>query len=218
MFTGIIRAIGSVVALQRKGSEANLRIGSGKLDLAEVHIGDSIAVSGVCLTVTHLAKNAFDFDVSQETLSRTALGELRPGDRVNLESALTLKDHLGGHLTSGHCDGVGTVLERMPAGESVRFSIRVPASLAKYIAEKGSICVDGVSLTVNGIEDDVFEVNIIPHTLQATTLNEYRPGRKVNLEVDLLARYVERLLLGNSTVMPRRSIDEAFLARYGFSK
>jgi riboflavin synthase len=218
MFTGIIRAIGSVVALQRKGSEANLRIGSGKLDLAEVRIGNSIAVSGVCLTVTHLAKDAFDFDVSQETLSRTALGELRPGDRVNLESALTLKDHLGGHLTSGHCDGVGTVLERMPAGESVRFSIRTPVDLAKYIAEKGSICVDGVSLTVNGVRANLFEVNIIPHTLQATTLSEYQPGRKVNLEVDLLARYLERLLFGGSAAMPRQSIDETILARYGFDK
>jgi riboflavin synthase len=218
MFTGIIRAIGTVIVLQRRGSEAGLRIDSGKLDLAEVHIGDSIAVSGVCLTVTHVAKNGFDFDVSQETLSRTTLGELRPGSRVNLEPALTLKDHLGGHLTSGHCDGVGTVLERMPAGESVRFSIRTPVDLAKYIAEKGSICVDGVSLTVNEVRDNLFEVNIIPHTLQATTLNEYQPGRKVNLEVDLLARYLERLLFGGSAAMPRQSIDETILARYGFDK
>ncbi|ADE15877.1 riboflavin synthase, alpha subunit [Nitrosococcus halophilus Nc 4] len=218
MFTGIIRAVGTVVALQRKGSEAALRIDSGKLDLAEVGIGDSIAVSGVCLTVARLANQVFDFDVSQETLSRTVLGKLQPGEGVNLEPALTLKDHLGGHLTSGHCDGVGRVVERTSVGESVRFSIRAPAGLAKYIAEKGSIGVDGVSLTVNGVKGNLFEVNIIPHTLQATTLNEYRPGREVNLEVDLLARYLERLLLGDSAATTRPSLDEAFLARYGFSK
>ncbi|QBQ55044.1 riboflavin synthase [Nitrosococcus wardiae] len=218
MFTGIIRAVGTVVALQRKGNEAALRIDSGKLDLAEVGIGDSIAVSGVCLTVTRFANPAFDFDVSQETLSRTVLGKLQSGDGVNLEPALTLKDPLGGHLASGHCDGVGTVVECTSVGESVRFSIRAPAGLAKYIAEKGSIGVDGVSLTVNGVKGSLFEVNIIPHTLQATTLNEYLPGREVNLEVDLLARYLERLLLGDSAATMRPSLDEAFLARYGFSK
>lgn len=210
MFTGIIRAIGTVSALQYHRGEAVLRISSGQLDLSEISIGDSIAVSGVCLTVISLASHAFDFDVSQETLSRTVLGKLQPGDQVNLEPALALKDPLGGHLTSGHCDGVGAVFERKPVGESVYFSIRAPAGLAKYIAEKGSICVDGVSLTVNGVKGNLFEINIIPHTLQATTLSEYQPGREVNLEVDLLARYLERLLLGDS--------NEDFLTRYGFRK
>lgn len=218
MFTGIIRTVGIVRALQRSGSEAALRIDGGKLDLAEVSIGDSIAVSGVCLTVTRLTGNGLDFDASQETLSRTVLGKLQPGQRVNLEPALTLKDHLGGHLVSGHCDGVGTVLERKPAGASIVFSIRAPADLAKYIAEKGSISVDGVSLTVNGVRGSLFEVNIIPHTLRATTLNEYRPGREVNLEVDLLARYLERLVLGDGAAATGSSLNKDLLARYGFSK
>src|SRR5699024_1210064 len=151
--------------------------------------------SGVCLTARSLANHIFDLDISHETLSRTVLGKLQTGNTVNLEPALTLKDPLGGHLTSGHCDGVGIIFERQLVGECVYFSIHAPADLAKYIAEKGSICVDGVSLTVNGVKENLFEINIIPHTLQATTLSEYQSGREVNLEVDLLARYLERLLL-----------------------
>lgn len=218
MFTGIIRAIGRVVALQFMGSTAVLRIDGGKLDFAQASIGDSIAVNGVCLTVTRQENNIFDADVSQETLSRTVLGRLQPGDRVNLEPALALKDGLGGHLTSGHCDGVGTVVECKPVAGSVGFSIHAPANLAKYIAKKGSICVDGVSLTVNEVKGSLFKVNIIPHTLAATTLNEYHSEREVNLEVDLLARYLERLLLGDSAAATRPSLGESLLARHDFSK
>ncbi|ADJ28012.1 riboflavin synthase [Nitrosococcus watsonii] len=218
MFTGIIRAVGRVVALQFMGSMAVLRINGGKLDFAQVSIGDSIAVNGVCLTVTRQENNIFDADVSQETLSRTVLGRLQPGDRVNLEPALTLKDGLGGHLTSGHCDGVGTVAERKPVAGSVGFSIHAPAHLLKYIAEKGSICVDGVSLTVNEVKGNLFKVNIIPHTLEATTLSEYRSGREVNVEVDLLARYLERLLLGDSAVTTPPNLGESLLTRPNVSK
>jgi riboflavin synthase len=217
MFTGIIRTVGTVTIVQRKGHEVRLGLGPGKLDLATVRTGDSMAVNGVCLTVAQLVGNGFEFDVSQETLSRTVLGKLQPGAHVNLEPALTVSDRLGGHLVSGHCDGVGTVLARRPVGESVHFSIQAPAGLAKYIAEKGSICVDGVSLTVNRVQGSVFEVNIVPHTLRETTLKEYAPGRALNLEVDLLARYVERLLLAEAAPANRQGIDESFLARYGFS-
>lgn len=218
MFTGIIRTVGTVIAVQRWGDDIRLRLDGGKLDLADVRMGDSIAVSGICLTVIQPAENALEFDVSHETVTRTTLGELQLGSQVNLEMALTLRDRLGGHLVSGHCDGVGALLERKPEGESVRFSIRAPESLAKYIAEKGSICVDGVSLTVNEVQGSIFGVNIIPHTLQETTLKEYYPGRTVNLEVDLLARYLERLLLGDATKTDQQSIDRTFLARHGFIK
>lgn len=218
MFTGIIRAVGKVVALQFMGSAAVLRIDGGKLDFAQASIGDSIAVNGVCLTVTRQENNILDADVSEETLSRTVLGRLQPGDRINLEPALTLKDGLGGHLTSGHCDGVGTVVERKPVAGSVGFSIRAPANLVKYIAEKGSICVDGVSLTVNEVKGSLFMVNIIPHTLEATTLNEYHSKREVNLEVDLLARYLESLLLGDSVATTRPRLGESLLTRHNFSK
>jgi riboflavin synthase len=218
MFTGIVRSVGTVTTLQRKGHEIRLSLDPGRLDLAAVKAGDSLAVSGVCLTVAQLLENGFEFDVSQETLSRTTLGKLQPGTRVNLEPALTLSTPLGGHLVSGHCDGVGAVLERRPIGESVRLSIQAPLALAKYIAEKGSICVDGVSLTVNQVQGNSFEVNIVPYTLQETTLKEYTPGRMVNLEVDLLARYVERLWSAEVAPANRDVIDEAFLARYGFRK
>lgn len=196
------------MALQTQDNGVKLRISSGKLDLEKMAIGDSVAVSGVCLTVVYLTENAFECDLSQETLSRTTLGDLQLGSQVNLELALTLKDPLGGHLISGHCDGVGTVLERIPEGESVRFSIAAPVALARYIAEKGSIAVDGVSLTVNAVQDNIFEVNIIPHTLRATTLNKYQPGRKINLEVDLFARYLERLLFHDSIASSRRNIGK----------
>ncbi len=174
-----------------------LRIATGKLDLADVGVGDSIAVSGVCLTVTSLEKEGFfHADVSAETLEHTVLGEKEVGAAVNLEKALTLSSRLGGHLVTGHVDGTGEVVERRDVGDSVRFRIAAPASLAKYIARKGSICVDGVSLTVNQVAGAEFELNIVPHTLRETTLGEYRPGYRVNLEVDIIARYLERLLLG----------------------
>ena len=182
MFTGIVQAVGRIVRAQP------LEVDAGGLDLAGVAVGDSICVQGVCLTVTAKTARAFTADVSQETL-RVSTGLDRPGP-VNLEKSLALGGALGGHLVTGHVDAVGEVVSRN--GGVV--SCRLPASLRKYVARKGSICIDGVSLTVNRIEDDVFEVNLIPHTLEVTTLGRLAPGVRVNLEVDLVARYVERML------------------------
>ncbi len=194
MFTGIIQALGKVAAIEPQGGDRRLHIATGKLDLATTKIGDSIAVSGVCLTAVQLADEGFWADVSAETLSCTTCADLQVGAVVNLEKALTPSTALGGHLVSGHVDGVGQVIERHDDARSVRLRIAAPAALARYIAAKGSICVDGVSLTVNTVEGAEFELNIVPHTLQETTLGEYAPGRRVNLEVDIIARYLERLL------------------------
>lgn len=218
MFTGIIQAIGKVAAVEAKGGDAHVRIDTGKLDMSGVKTGDSIAVSGVCLTAVEHSASGFAADVSGETLSRTVMGRLRSGDAVNLEKALTLGTPLGGHLVSGHVDGVGTVVSREEEGRSVRFSIQAPDVLARYIAEKGSICVDGVSLTVNAVNGAKFDVNIVPHTLAETTLNALRPGSKVNLEVDLLARYLERLVLGERAAQIGSTITREFLVRHGFIK
>lgn len=216
MFTGLIQSVGTIRSIARGG--ARIAIDAGKLDLAQAALGDSIAVSGVCLTLVARLGRVFEADVSQETLARTTLGGLAPGARVNLEPALTPTSRLGGHLVSGHVDGVGTVAARTPAGSSVRFRIQVPAPLAKYIAEKGSICVDGVSLTVNAVDGAEFEVNIVPHTAQETTLDDWRPGVHVNLEVDLIARYLERLLLGEHAAAPGAGVTREFLAAHGFFK
>ncbi len=182
MFTGIVQAVGTIVKL------APLEIEAAGLDLSDVRVGDSICVQGVCLTVTATTGRGFTADVSQETLRVTA-GLERPG-KVNLEKSLALGDRLGGHLVTGHVDGVGEVLK----SEKGFLAVRAPKGLAKYVAMKGSICVDGVSLTVNRVDADSFEVNLIPHTLQVTTLGRLEKGARVNLEVDLIARYVERML------------------------
>lgn len=182
MFTGIVAAVGTIVRV------SPLEVDAGTLDLSDVRVGDSICVQGVCLTVTSLARQRFTADVSGETLRVTA-GLDRPGE-VNLEKSLAVGDRLGGHLVTGHVDGVGEVVKR----EAGVVGIRAPRALSRFIAAKGSIGVDGVSLTVNRIGDDVFEVNLIPHTLEVTTLGRLAPGVRVNLEVDLIARYVERLL------------------------
>ena len=217
MFTGIIQSIGEVAALEPKGGDLRLRIRTGKLDLADVQLGDSIAVNGVCLTAIDLPSDGFWADVSGETLARTTLGTLRSGSRVNLEKALTPTTRLGGHLVSGHVDGIGEVVSREPAARSERFVIRAPDALAKYIAEKGSICVDGISLTVNAVRGAEFELNIVPHTLQETTMSDFRPGTQVNLEVDIIARYLERLLLGEKAADPEAGgISLATLQKAGF--
>ncbi len=202
MFTGIIQAVGSITVLENRGGDMRIGINTGALPMDDVRIGDSIAVSGVCLTVVESGGNAFYADVSGETLDRTMLGSLAVHDVVNLEKALTLETRLGGHLVSGHVDGIGAVTARREDSRSVRFTIKAPDELARYIATKGSICVDGVSLTVNAVEGSAFELNIVPHTLDATTMKAYRPGRQVNLEVDLVARYLERLLLGEAAAQP----------------
>jgi len=219
MFTGIIQAIGEVAALQHQGTDYRLRIRTGTLDLGDVQLGDSIAVNGVCLTAVALPGDGFWADVSGETLAHTSFAELRVGSRVNLEKALTPTSRLGGHLVSGHVDGVGEVLSRGSDGRSVRFRIQAPAALARYIAAKGSITIDGVSLTVNAVAGAEFELNIVPHTLQETTLADFAPGRKVNLEVDVIARYLERLLLGERAAQPPGGgMTMEFLAQHGFLK
>lgn len=217
MFTGIIQAIGEVAALQPKGDDLRLRIRSGKLDLSGVQTGDSIATSGVCLTVVDLPGDGFWADVSGETLAVTAIGRLKVGDRVNLEKALTPSTPLGGHLVSGHVDGIGTVLSRRADGRSIRFRMQAPSALARYIAARGSVCVDGISLTVNAVEGAEFELNIVPHTLVETTMGDFQPGRTFNLEVDIIARYLERLLLGDAAAQPgTEGISEQLLQRCGF--
>jgi riboflavin synthase len=192
MFTGIVAAVGRIERVEPRARGLRLTIDAGALDLADVAIGDSIAVSGCCLTVVALGGGRFEVDVSQETLDCT-VGLAAPGE-VNLEKALRLADRLGGHLVTGHVDGVGEVLRFEPVGESWRLVVRAPAPLAKYVARKGSVALEGVSLTVNRVDADRFEINLIPHTLAVTTLGGLAPGRRVNLEVDLLARYAERLL------------------------
>lgn len=193
MFTGIIQAVGRVAALEPRGGDVRLRIVAPGWPLEDVAEGDSIAVAGVCLTALDLAADGFAADVSIETLSLTTLGRLAPGDGVNLEKALRLSDRLGGHLVSGHVDGVGRVVEVAADARSQRWTFEAPAALARYIAVKGSICIDGVSLTVNAVDGARFGVNLIPHTQAVTTFGARRAGDAVNLEVDLLARYIERL-------------------------
>lgn len=218
MFTGIIAAVGTITALQPRSGDVRLRITAGRLDLSDVQLGDSIAVSGVCLTAVELPGDGFWADASRETLECTILGGAAPGMKVNLEKALTPTTRLGGHLVSGHVDGIGTVTEWRPDGRSWRLRIQAPDALARYIAAKGSICVDGVSLTVNRVDGAAFELNIVPHTLAETTLADFKTGRRVNLEVDLIARYLERLLLGDRAAQPGGVLTEALLREHGFWK
>jgi len=194
MFTGIVQDVGRIVTLERRGGDVRLRIAVDRLPLATTRAGDSIAVSGVCLTALEIDAQGFSADVSNETLSLTTLGALEVGRRVNLEPALKAGDALGGHLVSGHVDGLGEVLEVREDARSVRMRFGCPLSLAKYFARKGSVAIDGVSLTINDVGPTEFSVNLIPHTQDVTTLGEFTPGRRVNLEVDQVARYVERLL------------------------
>jgi riboflavin synthase len=191
MFTGIIQAVGHIGSLTPASGDAELRIEAAQLDLADVAIGDSIAVNGICLTATAITPTHFTVHVSQATLAVTT-GFVQD-QAVNLEKALRLSDRLGGHLVSGHVDGIGTVTAFDPVGECWQLVIKAPHAISKYIAVKGSICVDGVSLTINSIERDIFSINLIPHTMEKTTLAGLKPGSRVNLEVDQIARYVERM-------------------------
>jgi len=219
VFTGIIQAVGSINALDNRGGDMRIGINTGALPMDDVRIGDSIAVSGVCLTVVESGGDGFYADVSGETLDRTMLGSLVVNDAVNLEKALTLETRLGGHLVSGHVDGIGLVTDRREDNRSVRLTIKAPDELARYIATKGSICVDGISLTVNAVAGSAFELNIVPHTLDTTTMHAYRAGREVNLEVDLVARYLERLLLGGEVAAQPdagKGITREMLEAYGF--
>jgi riboflavin synthase len=216
MFTGIIQAMGQLQRKEPRGGDYRLTVAAGKLAMSDVRLGDSIAVNGVCLTVVGFGEGGFRADVSRETLSRTTLGELRTGTALNLELALTPGSRLGGHIVSGHVDGIGTIRARDEDGRSVRFQLDAPAHLAKYIAEKGSICIDGISLTVNRVDGSVFDVNVVPHTLAVTTLKDAQAGRRVNLEVDLLARYLERLIQGGDAVRPAGSLTREWLRGHGF--
>ena len=217
MFTGIIQAVGVVAAIQRRGGDLRLRIHTGKLPLDDVIIGDSLCTNGVCLTVTDLPGDGYWADVSIESLNFTTLGGLKTGSQVNLEKSLTPQSRLGGHIVSGHVDGVGEVVSLTEDARSIRVVVRAPAALARYIAHKGSICVDGISLTVNAVNGAEFDLNIIPQTIAETIFGHYRPGSRVNLEVDVIARYLERLIQGYAAAVGTTgSLSLDTLAENGF--
>lgn len=193
MFTGIVQDIGRIDALESRDGDVRLTVAVERLDLARTRIGDSIAVAGACVTAVVVQPRFFSADVSRETLARTTMNDWRVGHRVNLEPALRAGDALGGHLVAGHVDGVAEVRERRGDARSLQLRLRVPAPLARYVARKGSVTLDGVSLTVNAVDGEDFEVNLVPHTLAVTTLDTLAVGAQVNFEADMLARYVERL-------------------------
>jgi riboflavin synthase len=194
MFTGIVQGIGAVRAIVPRGGDVTLVFDTGSVSLGGIERGGSIAVNGVCLTATQFDDSSFHADVSRETLTLTTLGECVVGTPVNVEKALLAGQAMGGHYVTGHVDGVGQLVDRHDDARSVRMEFQVPAELARYVARKGSICIDGVSLTVNGASGDRFDVNLVPHTLEVTTLGRLQPGSRVNLEVDIIARYVERMM------------------------
>jgi len=212
MFTGIIQAQGNIKEIRASNKGAVFVLNSNSLDLSNVSIGDSIAVNGVCLTVTQLDKNYFSSDVSQETLDCTTFSQLKKGQNINLEKSLRLNQGVDGHIVSGHVDGVGKITLIAIEGESTRMKIKVDDNLVKYIAKKGSICINGVSLTVNEIDGNVFDVNIVPHTFSVTTLDELKVNSQVNIEIDIIARHIEQLL--NHKTSAR--IDKALLIKNGY--
>lgn len=214
MFTGLIETVGALAVVARHGQDVRLTVRTGTMAAAELRVGDSVAVSGVCLTAVALTADGFSADVSAETLACTTLGEMGVGSRVNLERALLPTTRMGGHLVSGHVDGVGVVHRITTVGASRVMTFTVPSNLSRYIAAKGSICIDGVSLTVNHVQQDSFDVNIIAHTAAVTTLGDYTVGRRVNIEVDLLARYLERLV--QREVSAESGITRALLVEHGF--
>jgi riboflavin synthase len=219
MFTGIIQSVGKIQAISpAAGGDWQLTVGVGKLDMSDVALGDSIAVNGVCLTAVELTPTSFVADVSNETLTVTAFSGLSVGSRVNLEKALRLADRLGGHLVSGHVDGVGSCDSILVDGRSWRYQFALSDTLARYVCAKGSITINGVSLTVNSVTDSSFSVNLVPHTLQETNLGDLTVGNRVNLEVDMIARYLERLLQGGTPTNKSSAISPEFLAENGFWK
>lgn len=219
MFTGIVQAVGCIRRMESRGGDQRFCVSADKLNLSDVCLGDSIATNGVCLTVIDVAGGAFVADVSNETLTRSTLSRLKIGSPVNLEKAMQPTSRFGGHMVSGHVDGIGEIRAMHQDGRSLRFTVAAPDALAKYIAEKGSITVDGVSLTVNAVDGALFELNIVPHTVAVTALGEWHVGSLVNLEVDIIARYLERLLLGERAATPGSGgISLEFLAEHGFMK
>lgn len=213
MFTGIIKAIGKVAKMEQQGGDLRLTITSADFPWKEFAVGESISVNGVCLTAVEFLGNGFVADLSAETTKVTALANLAEGSRVNLEPSVSLGERLGGHLVSGHIDCVGQIKTRETDARSVRLVIGIPAEYSRYIARKGSVCIDGVSLTVNEVSDNTFGVNIIPHTADVTIIGDYRTGIEVNIEVDLLARYVERLLTSGD----ESTITEEYLRAHGYA-
>lgn len=215
MFTGLIEDLGTVRELRKGSDSARLSVATA-IPMDELELGESIAVNGICLTVTSFGGGSFTADVSPETLSRSNLGALLPGSRVNLERALRLGDRLGGHWVSGHVDAVGTLEQAQRHGNAWRLTFRLPAEVNRYVVEKGSVAIDGISLTVNSVGDETFSVAIIPHTLALTTLKEAKVGARVNIETDILGKYVERLLGRSPRSESRAPVDLEFLAKHGF--
>ncbi|MEM5497946.1 riboflavin synthase [Paraglaciecola mesophila] len=219
MFTGIIEDVGYIETLTPTGDDIRLRIRVNKLDMSDVALGDSIANNGVCLTVVDMNSSGFSADVSHETIKRSGFAGYKAGSKVNLEKAMLPTSRFGGHIVSGHVDGVGEVVSVNPVGRYVEIWVQAPKDLARYLAEKGSITVDGVSLTVNAVEGAKFLITLIPHSLQETIIGGYKKGTKINLEVDVVARYLERLMLGDKaaeTGQQKSDISMAFLAENGF--
>ncbi|NRA53213.1 MAG: riboflavin synthase [Gammaproteobacteria bacterium] len=217
MFTGIIEAVGQLKKLVNCGSDYQVEISTNGLDLADVKLGDSIASNGICLTVVKLTPSSFFADVSSETIRLTGFANYQLGQKINLEKAVTPTTRLGGHMVSGHVDGVGTVERIISNGRSTDYWIKAPTELMRYIAHKGSITVDGISLTVNGLEQDSLRLTIVPHTASETTISQFRIGSRVNLEVDQIARYLERLMQVNKQEQ-QGSVTMDLLARSGFLK
>ncbi len=218
MFTGLIQDVGKIQSVEPRHGGMKLAI-SSRLNLGSIKIGDSISVDGVCLTVVGLAGMTFTVEVSPETLQKTTLAEARQGQRVNLETALRMSDPLGGHLVAGHVDGTGEILEVIPEGNSWRYRFRVPPEISRYLVEKGSVAVDGISLTVAQCREEELIISVIPHTAQASTLGEKKAGDRVNLENDMIAKYVEKFVRQGETREKRAAvIDSAFLTKHGFVK
>lgn len=215
MFTGLIEDLGTLKRFQKTGESGRITVATS-IPMEEIVMGESIAVNGVCLTVVDFSGGTFTADVSPESLARTNLGSLGTGDRVNLERALRLSDRLGGHIVSGHVDALGVVAQRRQDQNAVRFTIEMPRPQLRYLVEKGSVTVDGISLTVNTVAENAFGVSVIPHSLAKTTLQWCEPGTRVNIETDILGKYVERLLQPASDAAPESGIDHDFLARNGF--
>lgn len=215
MFTGIVQAVGKLRSVEDRGEDRRFHIEASGLDLADVRGGDSICVSGVCLTVLNVGGTDFSTDVSVETLASTTFSRLVVDDAVNLEKAVTPTTALGGHFVSGHVDGVGKIVDRRQAGRSTAMRLTTPANLSKYIAQKGSVSIDGISFTVNDVQGPEFEINVIPHTLAQTTAGSFAVGREVNLEVDIIARYLESLLLGKEQALDS-NVTAKFLREHGF--
>lgn len=219
MFTGIVQTMGSITSAIKTGGDLRLLINAPELNNEEIQLGDSIAVNGVCLTVIERNGSQLNFDVSLESLSRTLITEWSANSKVNLELAMLPTTRLGGHLVSGHVDGVGELVSLAEDARSWRMQFQVPENLQRYIAEKGSITINGISLTVNAITDQCFDINVVPHTMQITTMGSLKAGDKVHLEVDLIARYLERLLLGKSETQGKSAsnISTSFLKNHGFN-